>query len=182
MHRSLLFLAPILTSWYTNAMEENVRIIPFDYNTHKESAYSLHDKTLSGYLSPIIFSEKLDPIPRESCEVLVKGSTFIGYIYHLMKKDRGKLIKRIIELAVDPDHQKKGYGKMLLQHAETHATENGCSIIHLSSLRQSMSFYMKCGYSIHTPISDEQCLLTKELIQAPDPNESTSKKRTFDKI
>lgn len=52
-------------------------------------------------------------------------------------------------LAVDPDHQRKGYGRLLVDAAENRLKELGCPKVNLqirSNNKQVLAFYRAVGY------------------------------------
>ena len=56
----------------------------------------------------------------------------------------------ILFLWVHPDYQKMGYGRKLLQTAETEAIKRACQLVVLSSYSfQAPDFYQKLGYTIN---------------------------------
>jgi ribosomal protein S18 acetylase RimI-like enzyme len=73
------------------------------------------------------------------------NTNFVGSVYVEASGDRGYLGM----LAVDPKQQGSGLGRKLVQAAEDHCRELGCSHMKLTvlSLRASvLSFYRKLGY------------------------------------
>ena len=54
----------------------------------------------------------------------------------------------IEEIWVSPDHQRKGYGVMLMEEIEKYAKENGIPSVTLltGKGKPSFSFYERCGY------------------------------------
>jgi N-acetylglutamate synthase-like GNAT family acetyltransferase len=164
MKKSLLTL--LLASASLHAMKD-IRIVPFDYDAHQAMVNALHAKVLPEYAKPIIFETKLPMLPTESCQVLLKDETLIGYIYHTIKQDESRT-KSIKALAIDPAYQTKGYGALLLHGAQTHALENNCKRISLSAVLKVIPFYEKHGFSKaeqELTTSNDQCVMVKELIR-----------------
>lgn len=58
-------------------------------------------------------------------------------------------------LAVDPNYQKKGYGKKLLMICEEYAEHHGCTMITVTTQDfQAPDFYQKYGYEVFAELSD----------------------------
>lgn len=155
---------------------ENLRIVQFDYDAHQIMVKALHAKVLSEYAKPIILEVKLPMLPTESCQVLLKDETLIGYIYHTIKQQDqdGQRTSSIKALAIEPAYQKKGCGALLLQDAEKHALEKNCTRISLSAVRNTVHFYTKYDFSIKNnalATSNDQYVMVKDLTrhQASDP-------------
>lgn len=89
----------------------------------------------------------------------VVGSIMIGYEGH-----RGW----INYLAVDPMHQRKGYGKRLMEFAERTLLEMGCPKINLQvrdSNAEVQAFYQAIGYSFDKVVSFGKRLITDEELE-----------------
>ena len=59
-------------------------------------------------------------------------------------------------LAIAPEHQGKGLGKLIMQELETRLTKAGCPKLNLqirSSNQQVINFYKKLGYQVDDAIS-----------------------------
>jgi ribosomal protein S18 acetylase RimI-like enzyme len=53
-------------------------------------------------------------------------------------------------LVVDPQVQRRGLGRTLLEHCERHAREAGCTHLRLEvreGNRSAIAFYRQCGYT-----------------------------------
>ncbi len=75
------------------------------------------------------------------------GSVMVGYDGH-----RGW----INYLAVHPDHQRRGLGRLLMGEAETRLRELGCAKVNLqirASNRAAIEFYRHVGYAVDDVIS-----------------------------
>jgi len=71
------------------------------------------------------------------------------YILKLDKKIIGTVCirkNRVYTLFVDPDYQGNGYGKMLLEFAESKIMENGYVTVELSASLTARNFYRSMGY------------------------------------
>lgn len=91
--------------------------------------------------------------PKSFCFVLLEKSEVIGYVSALPLSEAAADIESI---AVDPGHQKKGYGRELLRAIEEEMKRRGytISILEVRDKNQSaIEFYKANGYSIvrHLP-------------------------------
>ena len=71
-------------------------------------------------------------------------------------------------LAVDPEHQRKGYGRLLVDAAETRLNELGCPKVNLQirgNNKQALGFYRAIGY-----VTEDRIGMGKR-IDAAGPNE-----------
>jgi ribosomal protein S18 acetylase RimI-like enzyme len=62
----------------------------------------------------------------------------------------------IYYLGVSPQHQQRGYGRQIMEHAERLLRAEGCPKINLqvrTSNRQAMDFYRRLGYEIDDGVS-----------------------------
>jgi len=58
-------------------------------------------------------------------------------------------------LWLNEKYRGRGYGKILIQHAETIAKAKGCLFAHTSTFNyQSPKFYKSCGYTIFAELDD----------------------------
>lgn len=73
----------------------------------------------------------------------------VGFVsVHTWGEGRGQRAE-VIEIAVDPDWQRHGLGRLLLDHAENYAKERGCAKIRLwvgSENERAIRIYHKRGY------------------------------------
>lgn len=61
----------------------------------------------------------------------------------------GKYVAHIEDVAVHPDHQRKGIGGLLMQKLEQLGREKGCYKAVLDCSEQNVPFYEKLGYRRH---------------------------------
>ena len=76
-------------------------------------------------------------------------------------------------LAVDPDHQRRGFGRLMVVEAERRLFEVGCPKVSLqvrASNRAAVEFYRKMGYSVDDVVS-----LGKRLVSDGAESPSTEK-------
>lgn len=88
------------------------------------------------------------------------GTVMVGYEGH-----RGWLNY----LAVDPDHQRKGYGRLLVDAAKSRLKELGCPKVNLqirNANKQALAFYRAIGY-----VTEDRIGMGK-FLQAPTGPES----------
>lgn len=81
--------------------------------------------------------------------VLEADGEVVGFVsVHTWGEGRARRAE-IIEIAVDPDYQRHGLGRLLLDHAEQYAKSKGCAKIQLwvgSGNRRALEIYRKRGY------------------------------------
>jgi GNAT superfamily N-acetyltransferase len=53
----------------------------------------------------------------------------------------------VLRVFVDPDHQKQGLGRMIMNELESRAAANGVKILQLRALANARKFYESLGYS-----------------------------------
>ena len=51
-------------------------------------------------------------------------------------------------LAVDSQHQHKGYGAMLLKHVIDEAKKKGVEVLKVEAVGRNAPFYEKCGFKV----------------------------------
>jgi len=102
-----------------------------------------------------IFLEGVRTDEKNVSELMQKGQFF------LMLEDSGQIIASIYlelrgergyfgMLAVDPSRQGKGIGRAMVEFAEDHCREQGCTIMDLKVLsprKELPSYYQKLGYT-----------------------------------
>jgi GNAT superfamily N-acetyltransferase len=54
----------------------------------------------------------------------------------------------ILRVFIDPDHQKQGLGRVIMNELESRAAANGVNILRLRALANARKFYESRGYSI----------------------------------
>ena len=59
----------------------------------------------------------------------------------------GSSVLHIEDVIVNPQHQKKGLGKMMMEKAKQIAVENNCYKIILDCTEDNKKFYESCGFS-----------------------------------
>ncbi len=82
------------------------------------------------------------------------GTVMAGYEGH-----RGWLNR----LAVDPDHRRKGYGRLLVEAAESRLTELGCPKVNLQLRgmnKPALAFYRAIGYVTEDRVAMGKRVLT----------------------
>ena len=80
-------------------------------------------------------------------DLLFTGNVLVGLIEMVFERDH----LMIENLAIDPDHQRKGNGKYLLQHAQGVACAKNMNVIHLLTnklMTENVQLYLKNGYQI----------------------------------
>lgn len=84
--------------------------------------------------------------PAHHIILLENKQQLLGYAHGIVEGNSMKLSK----IYFLPEYQGKGYGKILLQHMENKATEQGICRMTLNVNRQNpaLSFYKKMGYEI----------------------------------
>jgi ribosomal protein S18 acetylase RimI-like enzyme len=73
----------------------------------------------------------------------------LAALIETVEKDGGLLIENV---AVRPGFQKRGYGRMLLAHAEELATSQGLPVVRLytnSKFEENIALYKALGYNVH---------------------------------
>ena len=96
-------------------------------------------------------------VQREMFLVALLGSRLIATVMAGYEGHRGK----INYLAVSPDYRKIGYGRRLMEEAETRLRAQGCPKISLrirSSNAGAMEFYKRIGFSTDDVVSMGKCL------------------------
>ena len=72
-------------------------------------------------------------------------------------------------LAVDPDHQRRGFGRLMVVEAERRLFEAGCPKVSLqvrTSNRAALEFYRKMGYSVDDVVSLGKRLVS-DVVESP---------------
>lgn len=134
----LLFGAPI------HAMDD-LRIVPFDRAIYGNAVHDL-------LATKVIALDLKDPATK--IQVLIKPirqtrskrlCKILGAVAYQTKQYRQMTETCICALAIARQHQRKGYGTMLMQHIESISTKKDHHIS-LISLQKSVPFYQKLGY------------------------------------
>lgn len=116
---------------------------------------------------PFRQSDLFKRLRRNVTFVAAKGrKSPLGFIT-LFCKDR---IMTVDMLAVDPAYQGRGYGKLLMETAETYGKLHGCKQVRLfvdNSNPRAIRFYQAGGYATTQYISSIACyLMNKPLIRS----------------
>ncbi len=80
-------------------------------------------------------------------DMLFSGDVLVGLIEMILERDH----LMIENLAIDPDHQQKGHGKYLLQHAHNVAQAENVNVIRLLTnklMSENVQLYLRNGYQI----------------------------------
>jgi GNAT superfamily N-acetyltransferase len=85
-----------------------------------------------------------DRKPNHFPKVLVHASQYIG----AMRIDLGDDIAIWRTVAIAEPHQRKGFGRALIDLAETFARERGVKRAESSVAPDAITFYEKCGYRL----------------------------------
>ncbi|MNI06998.1 putative acetyltransferase [compost metagenome] len=98
-------------------------------------------------------------LKRNTTFVVSRGSKRpLGFIT-LFRKDR---ILMVDMLAVSPEVQSRGYGKLLMQTAESYGRSKGCTSVHLyvdDSNPRAIQFYAARGYTTLQYVTHLSCYL-----------------------
>lgn len=113
----------------------------------REVDASEHEKA---FLLPHILND-IDTYFSDERSIFLKAETMrlLGYI--LIKEDPSiKGSRHLIHLFTDPEHKKKGVGKLLMLSALEHVKNDGGALqIVLNSSANAVGFYKKMGFSIN---------------------------------
>jgi ribosomal protein S18 acetylase RimI-like enzyme len=121
-----------------------------------EDAARIRDLTRAAYAKwvaligrePLPMQADYDRAVREhAIDLLIVGGAFVGLIETIAKPDH----LWIENVAVAPDRQGRGYGRMLLAHAEKRAAESGLGEIRLMSnaaFAANLTFYGRLGFAV----------------------------------
>lgn len=169
-----ILLSMLLTSASIHAMD-NVRIVSFDHETHRQAALNVFKKALPQCSVPYVLgATKTNFQKYNQCDLLItsnkeshndtviglliyniRQSTYHEYFSDFFRNSSSTVIitrnalkgLHIDWFCIDPDYQGKGYGKlMLIDHLENRALKDDCDLIDLSPLNQSKNFYTKYNY------------------------------------
>lgn len=121
-----------------------IRVIEFGSPEYSQEV-SLREKVLREPLGLRFSSEELN---RESSEIhiaafdenIIKGCL-------LLRPDKDKHMK-MRQVAVSPDRQGAGIGKLLVHFAEEWAKENGIVEFELNARETAVAFYLSLGYEL----------------------------------
>jgi ribosomal protein S18 acetylase RimI-like enzyme len=86
-------------------------------------------------------------VREHAIDLLTVGGALVGLVETIAKPDH----LWIENLAVAPNRQGRGYGRMLVAHVETRATESGLGEIRLmtnAAFAANLRLYAKLGYAI----------------------------------
>jgi GNAT superfamily N-acetyltransferase len=121
-----------------------------------EDAARIRDLTRAAYAKwvaligrePLPMQADYDRAVREhAIDLLVVGGALVGLIETVMRLDH----LWIENVAVAPDRQGRGYGRLLLAHAEKRAAEGGRGEIRLqtnAAFAANLALYARLGYAI----------------------------------
>lgn len=109
----------------------------------------LRNKMLRAPLGMNLFEEDLSRDTEDKIVTAYSGDKMIGCVMlkHLNEKE-----VKLRAMAVDDSFQGKGIGRLLVEHAENTARENGYETIVLNARVTAKEFYSKLGYDA---VSDE---------------------------
>ncbi len=97
---------------------------------------------------PLPMQADYDRAVREhAIDLLIVGGAFVGLIETIARPDH----LWIENVAVAPDRQGRGYGRMLLAHAEKRAAELGLGDIRLmtnAAFAANLTLYTRLGYAV----------------------------------
>jgi predicted N-acetyltransferase YhbS len=108
-----------------------------------EQALALRNKVLRKPLGLDLYAEDLSGETRDIHLGAFIGGKLVGNLT-LTPRDPGVLQMR--QVAVHPDHQRKGIGGGLVRIAEKTAREEGCREIILHARETAKDFYLALGY------------------------------------
>ncbi len=102
-------------------------------------------------------------LSKKSFEAAKKGLPHSLYAVQLLLDDRlvamgrvigdGACFFQIVDIAVEPKEQGKGFGKIVMQHIEKYLEDTCCSGSYVSLLADKPDFYKKLGYKPTAPES-----------------------------
>jgi GNAT superfamily N-acetyltransferase len=119
-------------------------------------ATSIRDLTRAAYAKwvaligrePLPMQADYDSAVREhAIDLLTVGGALVGLIETILRPDH----LWIENVVVAPERQGRGYGRMLIAHAETRAAEAGCGEIRLqtnAAFAANLGLYARLGYAI----------------------------------
>ncbi len=88
-----------------------------------------------------------------SYHIIAVENNRIAGVARLQSADKNQLQLRY--MAVDHDFQGKGVGRKIMQHAESHARQQGYKAIILNARENALGFYLRLGYQQR----EKTCLL-----------------------
>jgi ribosomal protein S18 acetylase RimI-like enzyme len=122
-----------------------------------EDAAKIRDLTRAAYAKwvaligrePLPMQADYDRAVREhAIDLLTVGGALVGLVETVLEPDH----LRIENVAVAPERQGRGYGRLLIARAETRAAEAGRGEIRLltnAAFAANLALYTKLGYAIH---------------------------------
>jgi len=151
-----LYLLIFFCGTSLHAMDNDVQIVPFEYDKHYGACREIMDQNLPrNYAYSVIHN------PRNTVQVLIRSirqtrsksyDRVLGVIAYITTHSR--ITETQIEaLAIDDQYQHQGYGTMLMHHVESIPTTNHHYII-LESRACTRVFYRKLGYNYADPDDD----------------------------
>lgn len=154
---------------------QDVHIVPFEHNIHRDAALNVFKKALPQCSVPYALGptktnfQKYDSFDllmikdQESQQDVIIGlliynkqkSTYDQYFADFFRNGSSQVSitrhalshYRVDWLCIDPKYQSNGYGKFMMNHLEARGKNEGCDLIDLSPLNGSMDFYSRCKYS-----------------------------------
>lgn len=108
-----------------------------------QNALILRQSVLRTPLGLDIKNEDLSCEKRDFLIAAVEKDTVVGFC---LVRPISATLAQIKQVAVDPQHQKQGLGKRLMQFAHTTAKQAGFSFVTLDARKVAWGFYTKLGY------------------------------------
>ena len=132
-------------------MEGNIRIIRSQQPEYLE-VLALRQAVLRAPLGMNLYEEDLTSELDAQFFIYSAGNEIIGCILAL-PTDYNTL--RLKQMAVSPDHQKKGIGQALIEAVETFATANGYTKLFFHARESAIPFYEKLGFQVLSDTFEE---------------------------
>jgi ribosomal protein S18 acetylase RimI-like enzyme len=141
-----LYLLLLLSGLSIHAMD-NLHIVPFEYAKHYTATCTILNQVL---LSDLVLNDPKDIktllVRRYPATRSKRPDQVLGVIAYNTKKNSTITKTYIKDLAIAPEHQRKGYGRRLMKYVESIPSSN-THLLSFGSSEEARSFYEKLGYT-----------------------------------
>lgn len=126
--------AELLYEIYASTREEELAVVPWDAST-KEAFLRMQFAAQDTYYRATY--------PQASYDLIVSGEKVLGRLYI----DRGERAWLVLDIALLPEHRRKGIGTRLLSEVLADATEAGRPVqIHVERFNPARRLYDRLGF------------------------------------
>ena len=148
--KSLLLLSSLVTSAFVYANSSIWEIVPFDAGQHRAAVSAIHNALLPDVFEPFNLNHEIPTTERY--DVLLVAGSPIGYVNHRdshLRSLPNAKIRKVSLIAIRADYQRQGYGRVLIQHVENNAIQEGCQYAMFDAIEEhqgSINFCEALGY------------------------------------